>query len=242
MTQSLKEALLEKRADAGVLAGRVSSELMEELAGQITQRAIAKGQLHPKDEATAKATVMTELRRHERQLEAQNYRQSRMTNVPTTPGEIGASVGLGTGMTWAVPRLMNKFRNKPSLTPPPTVGEAAKASFGPGMLPITGAFELANLAMNPMADPKYQRGERSYMQSAKEGWKGTQERFGKSQEDVRNKYGLLGLPVQALHGILNPITGLAYAGTGIYDKLTGKEGGELITQADMLVDKACKQD
>lgn len=218
-----------KQADASAFIGRAMPELLEEVASQITRRAINEGHVRPEEADAFKGEVTNEL--HNRQ-----YRASVNTGSPGSYPSAAAQLAVGTAGTVGLNRLFHRF----SATPPPKMswGEAAKSTISPAFLPMAGAFEALNLATAPKRDPLFQSGQRSYLSSLSEGIGGAVENFGKTQEDIRNRYGLLGMPLQALGGITSPITGLAYAGKSLKDSLLGKEGADVVKRAESAIHRA----
>lgn len=99
--------------------------------------------------------------------------------------------------------------------PRPTLASAARSFLTPS-LPGVAMSQLMGLA-RPLSDPKYRRGERGYASSWLEGQKGDAERLGRKAEEATQRYGVAGVPLQLLHGFLNPVSSLVYGGTAIKD-------------------------
>ena len=102
--------------------------------------------------------------------------------------------------------------------PRATVGGAVKSFLTPN-LPGAALSQLFTLA-RPFSDPKYKRGERGYLSSWWEGQKGDAERLGHKSEQAAQRYGVSGIPLQMLHGLLNPVSGLLYGGKAVKDYFT----------------------
>lgn len=107
----------------------------------------------------------------------------------------------------------------------PGLGGAVKATFGPLGLPAYGLSELLGLVMSPLSDPRYQVGRKGYLSSLGEQLGRNVDAVGTAGRDAREKYGPLGLPVQALHGILSPVSSSLYLLKNLKETFAGR-GGE----------------
>lgn len=232
-----------KIADSYQVASRLGSELTEEIIDQTTRWAIQHRRLKAHQAEAFKEKLRGGVAQNQDQIDADQYRRTRGVGAPINPGELGAMTGgnvavggLLTGMENRAERLKSVAHGTPfvpkSLNPAAILGRA----FGPASLIPTAAIETARIGLNPLSDPLYRRGQRSYLQSASEGFKGQLDQMGERQIETRKKYGLGGVPIQAFHGILNPISSVGYAARSAKDLLLGKEGS-LVLRAKAAISK-----
>jgi hypothetical protein len=80
-------------------------------------------------------------------------------------------------------------------------------------------------------DPAYQSGEQGYFDSVARHVGANVDELGRAAREARERYGALGLPVQMLHGISNPLSSTLYLLKNIKDTLVGKEGAALAVRA-----------
>ena len=131
--------------------------------------------------------------------------------MPVQPGEIATSLAYSA----AVPAALNFLQNKPvSLLG--SIGQA----FSPAMLP---ANAVGDVLTAPFFDPEYQLGDKGYLNSLASGISERANRIGEMGRQVRNRYGVLGIPLQALHGMLNPVSGSLYGLRSLHNYLFDKE-------------------
>ena len=105
-------------------------------------------------------------------------------------------------------------------------------------MPLTAAGDVLTA---PFFDPEYEAGDKSYLNSLASGISSRADRIGVSGREAREKYGPLGVGLQAIHGILNPVSGSFYAAREAGKYLLGKAGEALITQAETAIDKALRK-
>jgi hypothetical protein len=222
-----------KQADgAGAFASRIVGELAEETANQFARRFTATPQ-KPKKKQVKQAEDTDE-------EAAQRYRESRNVSAPVSPGETALSVGLNTGINYAVPRLLQHIPHK-ALKPEsvPSVGESAWQLFGPDYVVPNMAVSFGlNTLTAPMADPLYHQGKRSYLKSVGEGALGAAEAMRQRSHEARERYGVGAIPLQMFHGVMNPVAGLTYAGQSLGRLLSTKEGSFLALRAEEQVKRA----
>lgn len=221
-------------ADRGDLPASAVSGIIEHLANEQTRWALAFGHITGEQTDAYRQNLLKRLRKHQAPIESAAYRRTVGVMAPVTPAEWGVTGAAATGVPYIVAALKQK---------PITIREAISSAAGPGALPYTALGELVTvLGINPLRDPLYQRKERGYWQSVREGMAGQIEDIGRKSEELRKRYGLLGLPLQAVHGVLNPISGIAYAGKGIKALLSGPEGPTRAKQAELRILEALKED
>jgi hypothetical protein len=121
-----------------------------------------------------------------------------------------------------------------------TLGGAAKMMLLPS-LPYTALREGMGL-LRPLSDPKYQRGERGYVNSWWEGKLGDVEQLDQKVQETRDRYGrVLGAPVQLLHGMLNPVTSLMSGAKSIKNLFAGEQAAPRVAAADAAVGRTLGQ-
>lgn len=209
---------------------RVVGELAEETAAQIARKFTAKPQ---KSQQQVKIADSDE-------EAAQRYRESRTVSAPVTPGETAMQVGINTGINYVTPRILQNIPNK-HIRPDevPTVGGAAWQLFGPDYVAPNLAVNLGlNTLTAPLSDPLYHQGKRSYLKSVGEGALGSAEAMRQRSHEARDKYGVGAIPLQMLHGLMNPVAGLTYAGQSLGRLLSTKEGCLLALEAEDRVKRA----
>lgn len=170
------------------------------------------------------------------QLEALAYRSSSQANAPITKSEIGLTGGFGV----ALPKLVSHM---------PVIGghamswkDSIKSFLSPEALAPTALISTGMSATKPFQDPLFRRGERSYLKSWSEAMKGEANDFGLKELETKQKYGPIGAaPIQALHGILNPIPSLMYGYNSIKNYATGKHGEAALSRSNILIDKMLKE-
>jgi hypothetical protein len=234
LAQELKSRLV-KTADNYGAAARLATDVVEETADQITRRAMAAGYIGHQDKDQFREAVRQKLRSQHKSMEGAEYQGTRPVGAPVSPFELGLTGGLGAALPYGFNRLGRALGGK---TPPVSLARSAVQSFGPTFLPITAAFEGIQLGLNPLSDPRYKRGDIGYVKSLGEGVKGSIDTLAERGRQARKKYGLLGVPVQALHGILNPITSTAYLARSLKDSLMGKASEDAALNADNAITAA----
>jgi hypothetical protein len=150
------------------------------------------------------------------------------TNLPVDVSDIALSQAPLVGSAYLMGRL-----GFPSIQP--GLGGAVKATFGPLGLPMYGLSELVGLGAAPFSDPAYQVGRKGYFGALGEQLGRNVEAVGEAGRSAREKYGPLGLPVQALHGILNPVSSSLYLLKNLKETFTGREGETRAKEAQFVV-------
>lgn len=144
--------------------------------------------------------------------ESESFRQEagQRVQAPATLGEATTAAGVMTAFPWLLSRGSWLYGKKPEN--PMTLGQSFKFNFIPSFLPFAAGFETLGHALAPLGDPLRQRGERGYFKSMGENFKGAREGLADQGAAARAHYGALGMPLQAFHGIMNPLASLAYLG------------------------------
>lgn len=238
---------MKKQADPYQVAGRLIPELSEEVIDQATRWAIQHRRLKAMDAEKFKAQLRGGLEQnidHDRIDDAQ-YHDSRSVGAPVQGGELAAMVGGNMAVGAGITALKNRSDRKKAILDgvpfkPESIrpGDILSRAFGPGAVIPTAAFETARIALNPMSDPLYRRGQRSYLSSVGKGFEGQMDSMRDREKETRGKYGPLGVPVQAFHGILNPITSIGYAARAGKDLVMGKQSALLARLSKAVINKA----
>lgn len=142
-------------------------------------------------------------------------RPERSISAPVTPGELGTAAVENVGIPWGISRV---------LSGPTSVAGVAKSMFGPAALPFNSAFDVIGAATGPLSDPMYQSGQRGYLASIGPSFNRKLDELGDAQRETEQKYGVLGTPIQALHGLMNPLTSASYLVRGVGQNVMDKFG------------------
>jgi hypothetical protein len=172
-----------------------------------------------------------------------------------TPSYLGAgtTLGVGAGLSWGLNKLLSGKDAHPihehvgSMLSPsqllprtadPTTGKM-KWSMSPWALLPLGAASAFYLT-RPLQDPAYQRGEKGYFSSLASAIGGSGRESRRRMSEAEQNYGTLGaMPLHALNFAMDPLGGIAAAGTKVKDVLTSKEG-ELWDKAAEAVERGLR--
>lgn len=215
--------------EQGYVPAEYVDESLDEMAANLVERAVKTRRIRTSDAPALHTFLAKELHGHQRDLEDISYRKGQHVNAPVTPIELGVSGALQTAVPYGLSKLTGGGL---------TLGQAAKNVVHPsGFMPLaatTGALSL----LKPLGDPRWRRGERGYFSSLHESVKGEADNLAEAGRNARERYGLAGVPIQAFHGMLNPIPSLYHGVTSMKDLIMGKEGQAMIARAETLIDKA----
>ena len=150
-------------------------------------------------------------------------------HIPVKPSEIATSLAYN----MATPAAMRVAAGSPL-----TVSGMIGTLFSPSALPLTAVGDVVTA---PFFDPAYELGEKGYLDSLASGISTRADRIGELGRNVRKRYGVFGVPLQALHGILNPVSGSLYGLRSMHDYFFGKAGEVLATRAEAVIDKALRE-
>ncbi len=225
------------------------NQTLDQLAHASAASAASEGRV-PTDQLEAyRAKVRANLDQHTSSLENTAYRAGGAVDAPVSPSELGlkgvegvatpymignaAHYGLRAAAPWlnkdSIAKLVQKGstperakavvdRALRTASPRTTLKDSVKSFLTPSLSGVA-LSQLMTLA-RPFSDPKYKRGERGYASSWWEGQKGDAERLGQKAREATQRYGVSGIPLQALHGLLNPVSSLLYGGGAVKDYLT----------------------
>ena len=178
------------------------------------------------------------------EIERQAFESGSSMYTPTYGG-VGTQLAIGTGLGWGIDKLVSAARGQPAQP----VGQYLANMLSPtqllpktrslgAMLPLL--FFSANYLARPFQDPAYQRGESGYLSSLASSVGGAGRETRKRMGEAEQQYGTLGaLPVHALNFAMDPVGGIAAAGTKAKEMLFYKEG-ELLDEAAEAVDRALR--
>jgi len=124
-------------------------------------------------------------------------------SAPVSPTDLAVTALTYGGVPYAMSRLPLLSR---MFGPPASLGKSLVSSLGPGAFPLIGASDVAQSLLGP-----------SSMSS----------RIDEMREAGRTaakRYGALALPIQALHGVLNPVTSIGYGLSSLGRAVLGKSG------------------
>lgn len=146
--------------------------------------------------------------------------------APVEPVDLATSAAQTTLVPWLTHRLSGR---------PVSMVEATRTGLSPAQIPMNALFDVATA---PLSDPQYQSGKRNYFSAINHGLVAKARGIGDAGKDVHERYGALGYPIQAFHGITNPVSSTLY-GIGEAGKyLLGKESAELVKRAERAIEKA----
>lgn len=124
-------------------------------------------------------------------------------NAPVSPAELaGTAIAYG-GAPYATSRLPLLSR---IFGPPVSLSKSIATGLGPAALPLIGASDAAQLLLGSAS---------------------VSSRIDEMRESGRaaaKRYGVLALPIQALHGVLNPVTSIGYGLSSLGRAVLGKSG------------------
>lgn len=219
MASEAGEALAERaavQASEDQLNGLPAAMIRPTVEARITNTVaglVEKKQLHPRQAKAVIQQVMDRATPAIQQKEREAFRQESGQRVtsPATVGGVAAGIATGTAFPWLLTRGSYLWGKKPK--EPMSLGDAFKFNFIPHqVLPWTVGIEALNHLVAPFSDPLRKRKERGYWKSVGESVAGSREHLADSGASARAHYGLLGMPIQVYHGIMNPLSSLAYLG------------------------------
>jgi len=203
-----------KAAQAAMPAMMIRPTVQDHIA-RVVEEMVRTKQIKPEQaEDLAKALLERadpEVKKHE--SEAFRRESGSMAEAPATLGSAARTAGFMTAFPWLISRGSYLWGKKPK--DPMTLGQSFRFGFLPSFLPVSAALEGLNYALAPLSDPQRARGERSYLKSLGESFRGAQEGLAERGAEARARYGMLGIPLQMFHGVMNPLASLAYLGRSI---------------------------
>ncbi len=127
--------------------------------------------------------------------------------APVTPGEIAAAGGLGVAAPW----LGSKLTTIAGLSKAPlTLREAASWSVSPKFFGPAVLADTLTSGLGALSEPGYQSGRLNYLNAVRRAFNRKVKGVALASREARERYGLLGIPLQVLHGIWNPVSSMAY--------------------------------
>jgi hypothetical protein len=241
--------IMKKRADLAKFESRLSKggvdpssavPEFEQAALEHYRDLIRSGQMEP----TEAHSLLRRRLRERPEIERQAFESGSSMYAPTYGG-VGTQLAIGTGLGWGLDKVISAIKGQPAQP----VGQHLANMLSPAQLiPKTrslGAllpllFFSANYLARPFQDPAYQRGESGYLSSLASSLSGAGRETRKRMGEAEQQYGTLGaLPVHALNFAMDPVGGIAAAGTKAKEMLLDKEG-ELLDEAAKAVDRALR--
>lgn len=243
-----KRALIKcARLPVDIYRAALSGELPREQIGRAVERealtrtseAVSSGSIQPRQSRDFFRMQLAQLGQYQPALEKATTQERIPAGswAPVSPGELG----FAGATTVAAPWLLSKGLSKVTGAAPMSLGEAGRWAFGPIGLPWAVGGDLLSMATSPLSNPAYQAGHVGYLGALGPGIENEIRNISRSSREAREKYGLLGLPVQALHGIWNPVTSSLYALKNIRESLFDK-AGSVAAKAESVVARALKGD
>jgi hypothetical protein len=151
--------------------------------------------------------------------------------APVTPGELAMAGGMSIGVPWVISR---------ATASPMSLGEAAKWSVTPKG---TGAMifnDILGTGLGAFNEPGYRSGQQGFLSATGSAFGRQVRGIGQASREARERYGLLGVPLQALHGIWNPLSSTAYMLKSMRDSVFDKAGAAA-RDAQVAVRKSFKE-
>lgn len=144
-------------------------------------------------------------------------------NLPTDPLDVSVAAGQTVGLPWLSRQMMGT---------PISLGHAARIGLSPVETPMNALIDVATA---PLESPEYQSGESGYLGSMISGLKQRAHDVGEAGRDAQKRYGMLAYPLQAFHGISNPVSSTIYGAGQLKDYLFGKSGAQLARRAEQAI-------
>lgn len=241
MPSLIDEVHRRKQADmgAGAVVSKLVPEVLEEGVNQLMRSLTAA----PRVVDPKKKPLPEPVKEASDETDAAEYRNSRALSTPVSPVDLGISSAVNVGSVYGTQRLLNKLPFTSLHETAPTLGEAGAQMYGSRYIPLTMLTAgLFNHARAPLSDPLYRQGKRSYGKSFIEGIGGSADAMGQAGREARDRYGVAGIPIQMLHGVLNPLSSLVYGGRSARDLLRSKQGSDLALAAERSIQDALNED
>jgi len=212
---------------------------LEEVALDRTQKAVDEGVISPNQARSFYRMQMLSLGRHQPELEqATEVPTMRLgEQAPVTPGELAWAGGMSVGVPWLgsrMPGVSSLFGG------PISTGEAAKWTVSPKFIGFSVLGDVLGSGLGAFSQPGYQKGEQGYMSAVGSAFKEHMRGVGQASREARDRYGLFGVPLQALHGIWNPLASTGYMLKNVKDTVFDKAGSAAL-RAQHAVEKALKE-
>jgi len=253
LSQALPKAIIDPIRQGNIPPENVP-DILEELASTATASAVRRHMVHPQEAQKFQKHLHGYLKRYQTPLQAEAYRSSSSVAAPVSPTELGVTTAMQLGLPMAMSRIPFFNRSSPvpdphNTTMNPSITHDPKAHhigprgalemwMGPKYFLPTAAISSVASALRPIGDPLYRAGKRSYFKSLHEGVMGEAQNLTRAGEEARKRYGLLGVPLQALHGVMNPIASIYSGGQAVHDLLMGKKGEDMSLRAEVSISRA----
>ena len=225
-----KEILKPLRAGQ-VPAGHVSS-IIESLSSRITTAAIRHRQVRAANAEAFRTHVNEYLKKYQPQMEAEAYKNYSPLTAPVSPKETALTAAefaafpyaVGKGVAGLTYLTEGRAAGRAALAGSLGIGGSLNYALGPGSLVPMSIFGGITSALEPIGDPLYRRGERSYLSSVGAGVQAEASELTRKGIETRKRFGPLGIGVQLFHGITHPIASLYMGEEAIRNYLKTNEG------------------
>jgi hypothetical protein len=207
---------LKKKAQQ-MLPAMMIRPTVQDRVSQIVAEMVRRKQIPPRQAEEVTKALMEQAEPEIRKQEEAAYRaqSGEQAMAPATIMGAATTAASLAAFPWLISRAPYLIGRKPKK--PMTLRESFKMSFMPAWLPVTAAFESGGHLLSPMSDPRYKAGERGYWKSVGESFRGAQEGLAERGAESRARYGMLGIPLQMFHGVMNPLASLSYLGRSVGD-------------------------
>lgn len=145
--------------------------------------------------------------------------------APVTPSEMAWAGGMSVGLPWAISRAAGS---------PMSLGEAAKWSVTPKAFGAMAFNDILGAGLGAFDEPGYQSGRQGYLSAAGSAFGRQVKGIGQASREARERYGLLGVPLQVLHGIWNPLASTAYMLKNVKDTMLDKAGSFALEAQEVM--------
>lgn len=227
----------EKKAGLEQIPAQLIGPELERRTDEELTRLLQSGSITSEQAKKLREHTLSSIAPVQQGLEAKAVRREagERTLSPTTVGSTAAALGIGTVLPIGFNRTHRLFNPEVEKMP---WKDALRFQFLPNMMPWTVGFEGLSHALAPLSDPLYHRGNRGYLKSMYESFRGAQEGLAERGAEARQRLGLLGAPVQAFHGIMNPMASISNAGRQVKRTMFGTPSDELLQEAVARVAQA----
>lgn len=233
LSQALPKAIVEPVRQGSVPPENIP-DVLEELASTATTSAVRRHLVHPQEAQKFNKHLHSYLKRYQTPLQEEAYRSSASVAAPVSPTDLGITTAMQIGLPMGMSRIPYLSGGHAPVGPK----GALEMWMGPRFFLPTAAISSLGAVMRPIGDPLYRTGKRSYIKSVHEGVKGEAQNLLRAGGEARERYGAFGIPLQALHGVMNPIASLYAGGKSIYDLAMGKTGEDMALRAEASISDA----
>jgi hypothetical protein len=150
-------------------------------------------------------------------------------HTPVTVPELGSTTLQYVG----IPHVLSNLLGSGS-----TLAQSVGFGFGPSSSVYMSAYDAIESATGAAKDPDYAAGRISYPEALQQQMQMRARKVGQAAMEAKERYGAAGVPVQALQGVINPLSSIGYAVGQLKDTLLGGKGAALCRRAEKTVQDA----